>query len=161
MGYGFPQFSVVFSCIIMILLTTALNTIQNSLLIFGKYRAHIWVVDFEKNKNKFQNFKDNYWNYYFSITILSTIIKISSLLLTIHIINSYLLLITNKTLFFYLRQKYILHVCSAIFAFLIMLIIVNSYNSIEIHSDKRIQPEKRLTTDGKTVDTLFIYKQER
>jgi len=86
MGYGFPQFSVVFSCIIMILLTTALNTIQNSLLIFGKYRAHIWVVDFEKNKNKFQNFKDNYWNYY-------------------------------------LRQKYILHVSSAIVAFLIMLII--------------------------------------
>jgi hypothetical protein len=32
---------------------------------------------------------------------------------------------------------------------------------IEIHTNKRIQPEKRLTTDGKTVDTLFIYKQER
>jgi hypothetical protein len=30
-----------------------------------------------------------------------------------------------------------------------------------IQSNKRIQPEKRLTTDGKTVDTLFIYKQER
>ena len=45
--------------------------------------------------------------------------------------------------------------------FLIMLIIVNSDTPTEIHSDKRIQPEKRLTTDGKTVDTLFIYKQER
>ena len=31
----------------------------------------------------------------------------------------------------------------------------------EIHTDKRIVPEKRLTTDGKTVDTLFIYKEER
>jgi len=30
-----------------------------------------------------------------------------------------------------------------------------------IQTYERIQPEKRLTTDGKTVDTLFIYKQER
>ena len=30
-----------------------------------------------------------------------------------------------------------------------------------IQTNKRIQPEKRLTTDGKTVDTLFIYKQDR
>jgi hypothetical protein len=30
-----------------------------------------------------------------------------------------------------------------------------------IESYKRIEPEKRLTTDGKVVDTLFIYKQER
>jgi hypothetical protein len=30
-----------------------------------------------------------------------------------------------------------------------------------IQSRKIIVPEKRLTTDGKTVDTLFIYKQER
>jgi hypothetical protein len=29
----------------------------------------------------------------------------------------------------------------------------------EIHTNKRLQPEKKLTTDGKTVDTLFIYKQ--
>jgi hypothetical protein len=41
----------------------------------------------------------------------------------------------------------------------ILFIMVNT--PIEIHSNKRIQPEKRLTTDGKTVDTLFIYKQER
>ena len=43
--------------------------------------------------------------------------------------------------------------------FLIMLIIVNSNNPTEIHSDKILQPEKRLTTDGKTIDTLYIYKQ--
>ena len=30
-----------------------------------------------------------------------------------------------------------------------------------IQTYEKIQPEKRLTTDGKTVDTLFIYKQER
>jgi hypothetical protein len=45
--------------------------------------------------------------------------------------------------------------------FLIMLFVVNSDTPTEIHSNKRIRPEKRLTTDGKTVDTLFIYKQER
>ena len=45
--------------------------------------------------------------------------------------------------------------------FLIMFLVVTSDTPTEIHSDKRIQPEKRLTTDGKTVDTLFIYKQER
>lgn len=45
------------------------------------------------------------------------------------------------------------------FTFLIMLIIVDSNNPIEIHSDKILQPEKRLTTDGKTIDTLYIYKQ--
>lgn len=44
---------------------------------------------------------------------------------------------------------------------IIMLIIVDLNNPTEIHSDKILQPEKRLTTDGKTVDTLFIYKQER
>jgi hypothetical protein len=43
----------------------------------------------------------------------------------------------------------------------ILFMIVNKNTPIEIHTDKRIQPEKRLTTDGKTVDTLFIYKQER
>jgi hypothetical protein len=48
-----------------------------------------------------------------------------------------------------------------ILTFLIMLFFVNSDTPTEIHSNKRIQPEKRLTTDGKTVDTLFIYKQER
>jgi hypothetical protein len=45
--------------------------------------------------------------------------------------------------------------------FLVVFVAVCSDKSTEIHSDKRIQPEKRLTTDGKTVDTLFIYKQER
>jgi hypothetical protein len=43
----------------------------------------------------------------------------------------------------------------------ILFIMVNKDTPIEIQSNKRIQPEKRLTTDGKTVDTLFIYKQER
>lgn len=28
-----------------------------------------------------------------------------------------------------------------------------------IHSNKIIIPEKQLTTDGKTIDTLYIYKQ--
>jgi hypothetical protein len=28
-----------------------------------------------------------------------------------------------------------------------------------IQSNKPIIPEKKLTTDGKTVDTLYIYKQ--
>lgn len=43
--------------------------------------------------------------------------------------------------------------------FFIIFISVTSNTTTEIHSDKRIQPEKRLTTDGKTIDTLFIYKQ--
>jgi hypothetical protein len=43
----------------------------------------------------------------------------------------------------------------------ILFIMVNKDTPIEIYSNKRIQPEKKLTTDGKTVDTLFIYKQER
>jgi hypothetical protein len=30
-----------------------------------------------------------------------------------------------------------------------------------IQSNKPIIPEKKLTTDGKTIDTLYIYKQER
>jgi hypothetical protein len=28
-----------------------------------------------------------------------------------------------------------------------------------IQSDKIIVPEKKLTTDGKTIDTIYIYKQ--
>lgn len=28
-----------------------------------------------------------------------------------------------------------------------------------IHSEKIIIPEKQLTTDGKTIDTIYIYKQ--
>jgi len=43
----------------------------------------------------------------------------------------------------------------------ILFIAVNKDTPIEIYTNKRIQPEKKLTTDGKTVDTLFIYKQER
>jgi hypothetical protein len=45
--------------------------------------------------------------------------------------------------------------------FFIMFLMLCSDKPTEIQSNKRIQPEKRLTTDGKTVDTLFIYKQER
>ena len=45
--------------------------------------------------------------------------------------------------------------------FLIVSGVVSQDTKIEIRSNKRIQPEKRLTTDGKTIDTLFIYKQER
>ena len=44
--------------------------------------------------------------------------------------------------------------------FLILLVTVTSETPPpEIQTNKRIQPEKKLTTDGKTVDTLFIYKQ--
>jgi cytosine/uracil/thiamine/allantoin permease len=43
--------------------------------------------------------------------------------------------------------------------FFIVFIAVTEDTPTEIHSDKRIQPEKRLTTDGKTIDTLYIYKQ--
>ena len=43
----------------------------------------------------------------------------------------------------------------------ILFMILSKDTPREIHTDKRIVPEKRLTTDGKTVDTLFIYKQER
>jgi cytosine/uracil/thiamine/allantoin permease len=43
--------------------------------------------------------------------------------------------------------------------FLVVFVAVCSDKPTEIQSNKRIQPEKRLTTDGKTVDTLYIYKQ--
>jgi cytosine/uracil/thiamine/allantoin permease len=41
----------------------------------------------------------------------------------------------------------------------VVFIMLCSDKPTEIQSNKRIQPEKRLTTDGKTIDTLFIYKQ--
>ena len=44
--------------------------------------------------------------------------------------------------------------------FLILFVMVRSETPPpEIQTNKRIQPEKKLITDGKTVDTLFIYKQ--
>jgi hypothetical protein len=43
--------------------------------------------------------------------------------------------------------------------FLILFLVVCSDKPTEIRSNKRIQPEKILTTDGKTIDTLYIYKQ--
>ena len=46
-----------------------------------------------------------------------------------------------------------------IMTFVILFIAVNKDTPIEIHTNKRIQPEKRLTTDGKTIDTIYIYKQ--
>ena len=35
-----------------------------------------------------------------------------------------------------------------------------SSNKVEITADKKIVPEWRLTTDGKKIDTLYIYKQK-
>lgn len=43
--------------------------------------------------------------------------------------------------------------------FFMVFLMLCSDKPTEIQSKKRIQPEKRLTTDGKTVDTLYIYKQ--
>jgi len=42
---------------------------------------------------------------------------------------------------------------------ILFLMVTSSPPPPEIHTNKRLQPEKKLTTDGKTVDTLFIYKQ--
>ena len=42
---------------------------------------------------------------------------------------------------------------------LIIFLTISSDRPTEIQTSKRIQPEKRLTTDGKTIDTLYIYKQ--
>ena len=35
-----------------------------------------------------------------------------------------------------------------------------SEHEVEIITKERIEPEQVLTTDGKVVDTIFIYKQE-
>jgi hypothetical protein len=43
--------------------------------------------------------------------------------------------------------------------FFMVFLMLCSDKPTEIQSNKIIQPEKRLTTDGKTVDTLYIYKQ--
>ena len=43
--------------------------------------------------------------------------------------------------------------------FFMVFLMLCSDKPTEIQSNKRIQPEKRLTTDGKTIDTLYIYKQ--
>lgn len=44
----------------------------------------------------------------------------------------------------------------------VVFTLVFLFNSVPtIQTYEKIQPEKRLITDGKTVDTLFIYKQER
>jgi hypothetical protein len=45
-----------------------------------------------------------------------------------------------------------------IFACLIIFFLTMS-GETTIQSSKPIIPEKKLTTDGKTVDTLYIYKQ--
>ena len=43
--------------------------------------------------------------------------------------------------------------------FFMVFVMLCSDKPTEIQSNKRIQPEKQLTTDGKTIDTLYIYKQ--
>ena len=50
------------------------------------------------------------------------------------------------------------------FMFIIGLIIIAIVTSVdenvEIRSTKKIQPEWQLTTDGKKIDTVYIYKQK-
>ena len=46
-----------------------------------------------------------------------------------------------------------------VLTFLMGFLMLCSDKPTEIQSNKKIQPEKRLTTDGKTIDTLYIYKQ--
>ena len=43
----------------------------------------------------------------------------------------------------------------------VILFMILSKDTPTIQTYEKIQPEKKLTTDGKTVDTLYIYKQER
>lgn len=41
----------------------------------------------------------------------------------------------------------------------VIVLIASVPNETTIQSNKIIIPEKKLTTDGKTIDTLYIYKQ--
>ena len=47
----------------------------------------------------------------------------------------------------------------AIVGMLLLAVVTNSDEKIEIRSSKKIIPEWQLTTDGKKVDTVYIYKQ--
>ena len=47
-----------------------------------------------------------------------------------------------------------------IFIFTIFYVLIALDSPIVIKSYKKITPETTLTTDGKTIDTLFIYKSE-
>jgi hypothetical protein len=53
-------------------------------------------------------------------------------------------------------DKFIFGVCGGILISICIILIVPS----TIISHKRIIPEWRLKTDGKVVDTLYIYKNE-
>jgi len=71
MDTGFPQYSIILSGLVLLGITAVLKVIQNSLLIFGKYRAHIWLVDFDSHRDRFQDYSNKYWDYFFSITVLT------------------------------------------------------------------------------------------
>ena len=47
-----------------------------------------------------------------------------------------------------------------LFAILFLTIATFSKHECEIITKERIEPEQVLTTDGKVVDTLYIYKQK-
>ena len=47
-----------------------------------------------------------------------------------------------------------------LFAILFLTIAIFSKHECEIITKERIEPEQVLTTEGKVVDTLYIYKQK-
>lgn len=53
--------------------------------------------------------------------------------------------------------------CFGAIAFILALVLIFTFGALlgdtEIVTKERIEPEHRLVTDGKVVDTLFIYKE--
>lgn len=53
--------------------------------------------------------------------------------------------------------------CFGMIAFILALVLILTFGALlgdtEIVTEERIEPEWRLTTNGKVVDTLFIYKE--
>ena len=57
-------------------------------------------------------------------------------------------------------DKFLFGVCGGLLISICIVLMVDSIGVETIISHKRITPEWKLKTDGKIVDTLYIYKNE-
>ncbi|HPN30697.1 MAG TPA: hemolysin family protein [bacterium] len=115
----YPQYSILFTGIMLTALSSVFNSVQSALLTFGKYKTHKLIEGKSQYKESLKKYIKKFWDYYFSITIISSAIRTVLLLVWIFFFNSLIRFTVYKffnSYYDYLNQRIILYGISALFS---------------------------------------------
>ncbi|MBP7651931.1 HlyC/CorC family transporter [Candidatus Dependentiae bacterium] len=115
--YDFPQYSILFSGIMLTALSSVFNSVQSALLTFGKYKTHKLIEGKTQYRELLKKYIEKFWDYYFSITIIASTIRIVLILVWILFFNSVIRYLAQRFFINYydlINQRIILYGISAV-----------------------------------------------